>query len=125
MLGHEVERRTLSPNATALRWDGAPASGGTAPAGSYTLLLDARDANGKPVVSTISASGTVASISREGKSDSVTFTVNLCNSASSAVRNFTVSDTAGVARTSYPEQVGLVSEAKEVSTVTDVAFFQP
>jgi len=93
--GHEVERRTLSPNATALRWDGALASGGTAPAGSYTLLLDARDANGKPVVSTISASGTVASISREGKSDSVTFTVNGVTVPLSAVRNFTVSDTAG------------------------------
>lgn len=91
--GREVERRTLSPDARGLTWDGALSSGGTAPDDSYTLALDARDANGQPVTATLNASGTVSAVSRAD--DGVTLTINGRAIPFSDVRNFTAASAAG------------------------------
>lgn len=91
--GREVERRTLSPDARGLLWDGALSTGGTAPEGGYTLALDARDANGKPVTATLSASGTVNAVNRT--EDGITLTINGRAIPFSDVRNFTAAGAAG------------------------------
>lgn len=84
--GQEVERRTLSPNARSLQWDGALSTGGTAPEGGYTLALDARDANGNALAPRISASGTVSSVSRA--EDGISLTINGASVPLSDVWNF-------------------------------------
>lgn len=91
--GREVEHRTLSPNARSLQWDGALSSGGTAPEGSYSLTLDARDANGKALAPRISAAGMVSSVSRT--EDGISLTINNISVPLSDVRNFTAALVAG------------------------------
>ncbi|MDQ4421124.1 flagellar hook assembly protein FlgD [Sphingobium sp. DEHP117] len=85
--GREVERRTLNPNSLGLQWDGALSSGGAAPAGSYTLALDARDASGKALTPRIAAAGAVDSVSRT--EDHITLEINGVSIPLSAVRIFT------------------------------------
>lgn len=85
--GREIERRTLTPNALNLQWDGALSTGGTAPSGAYSLALDARDSSGKPLSPRIGAAGTVDSVSRA--EDGVTLAISGVSIPLSAVRNFT------------------------------------
>lgn len=91
--GREIERRTLSSDTRGLLWDGALSTGGTAPEGGYTLALDARDANGKPVTATLSTSGTVNAVNRT--EDGITLTINGRAIPFSDVRNFTAAGAAG------------------------------
>lgn len=92
--GHEIERRTLAPDATSLSWDGSLASGGAAPSGSYSLTLDARDANGNPLTAKISASGLVAAVSRLDDG-TVSLSINGTAVSLSAVRDFSLSSAGG------------------------------
>lgn len=92
--GHEIERRTLAAGATKLGWDGALTSGGSAPAGSYTLALDARDANGTPIPARIGASGLVSSVNRTDDGG-VSLLVNGVMVPLSAVRNFSLTADGG------------------------------
>lgn len=92
--GHEIERRTLAPGATSLSWDGSLASGGIAPAGSYGLTLDARDASDKPVTARIGASGLVTSVSR-ADDGGVSLSINGAAVPLSAVRNFSLTGAGG------------------------------
>ncbi|MCC6481172.1 MAG: flagellar hook assembly protein FlgD [Sphingobium sp.] len=92
--GHVIERRSLSPDTRALRWDGALSSGGTAAPGGYALALDAKDASGNMLAARIGASGLVGSVSR-ADDGAVTLMVNGATVPLSAVRNFTASTTAG------------------------------
>lgn len=88
--GREIERRTLGPNAFRLQWDGALATGGTAPAGSYTLALDARDANGRALSPRIGAAGVVGSVSRT--EEGVTLAISGVSVPLADVRNFTAAN---------------------------------
>lgn len=66
--GKTVRTMTLGPRAAgpvAITWDGKTDGGQAAPAGSYRLELEARDAAGKPVTTTQDVSGVVQKVSFE------------------------------------------------------------
>ena len=92
--GHEIERRTLAPDATSLSWDGSLALGGTAPSGSYTLALDARDASDNPLTAQLGAAGLVSSVSRRDDG-TVSLSINGAAVPLSAVRDFSLSSAGG------------------------------
>lgn len=52
----------LGQGSQGLSWDGKDASGTSAPAGTYTVSIDAKDAQGNPVTVTTQTTGTVASV---------------------------------------------------------------
>ena len=62
--GRTVATRTLDPSETAGRfsWDGSLAGGGTAPAGAYTLQVQATDANGNTLPASIRSVGIVDNV---------------------------------------------------------------
>jgi flagellar basal-body rod modification protein FlgD len=91
---HEIERRSLAADVTSLKWDGSLASGGIAPAGSYSLTLDARDANGNLLAAKMGASGLVTAVSRLDDGI-VTLNINGIAVAVSTVRDFSLSGTGG------------------------------
>ena len=92
--GHEIERRTLAPDATSLSWDGSLALGGTAPSGSYTLALDARDASDNPLTAQLGAAGLVSSVSRRDDG-TVSLSINGAAVPLSVVRDFSLSSAGG------------------------------
>lgn len=66
--GKLVDTRTITPGAATgnFAWNGALATGGTAPAGAYTLTLAAKDASGNAVPIKITSVGIVDDVSQTG-----------------------------------------------------------
>jgi len=66
--GRQVDSRVLDPADRSGRfvWDGALASGGTAPAGAYTLSLVAKDSSGTAIPVSPHGLGTVREVTSEG-----------------------------------------------------------
>lgn len=63
--GRTVATPVVSPGASGtLLWDGTLATGGKAPAGSYTLRMSASDAAGNAIPTTVRTAGIVGAVTR-------------------------------------------------------------
>jgi flagellar basal-body rod modification protein FlgD len=88
--GVTVATKMLEPGSQGrFSWNGQQASGGTAPHGSYTLSIDALDANGVDVPEVIRSIGTVDSVA--SSAGNIVLGVNGAEIASSKLVNVTAS----------------------------------
>jgi len=62
------QNKTLTSGAQTYVWDGRSASGMTAPDGTYSIQVDARDATGTPVTVTTQVTGKVSGVDLSGTS---------------------------------------------------------